>query len=35
MGKQVMFKDIIIPSHGEITAGEVAVEFGPLGLKNP
>ena len=35
MGKQVMFKDIIIPSHGEITAGEVAVEFGPLGPEEP
>jgi general secretion pathway protein H len=35
MRKQVMFKNIIIPSHGEITEGEVAVEFGPLGPEEP
>ena len=34
MEKQVMFKDIIIPSNGEITGGEVAVEFG-LGPEEP
>lgn len=35
MKKDVMFKDIIIPSHGEITAGEVTLEFGPLGPEEP
>jgi hypothetical protein len=35
MEKDVMFKDVIIPSHGEITDGEVTMEFGPLGPGEP
>jgi general secretion pathway protein H len=35
MEKDVMFKDVIIPSHGEISDGEVTMEFGPLGPEEP
>lgn len=35
MGNHVMFKDITIPSHGEINEGEVSIEFGPLGPDEP
>lgn len=35
MKKEVMFKDIVIPSHGEISNGELAVIFGPLGPEEP
>jgi len=35
LGKDIMFKDVIIPSHGEISAGEVTIEFGPLGPPEP
>ncbi len=35
MEKDVMFKDVIIPSHGEISEGEVTMEFGPLGPGEP
>jgi len=35
MQNHVMFKDIIIPSHGEITEGEVSIKFGPLGPEEP
>ena len=32
---EVMFKDITIPSHGEISIGEVTLIFGPLGPEEP
>ncbi len=32
---EVMFKDIIIPSHGEISRGELTLIFGPLGPEEP
>jgi len=35
LGKDITFKDVIIPSHGEISAGEVTIEFGPLGPAEP
>lgn len=35
MEKDVMFKDVIIPSLGEISDGEVSIEFGPLGPAEP
>ncbi len=35
MERDVMFKDVIIPSLGEITAGEVTIEFGPLKPEEP
>ena len=31
----VMFKDIIVPSHGEISKGELTLIFGPLGPEEP
>jgi hypothetical protein len=30
-----MFKDITIPSHGEISTGELTLIFGPLGPEEP
>jgi Tfp pilus assembly protein FimT len=35
LGKDIVFKDVIIPSHGEISGGEVSIEFGPLGPDEP
>ena len=35
MKKDVMFKDIFIPSHGEVSRGELALMFGPLGPAEP
>jgi len=35
MEKDVRFKDVLIPSHGEIVAGEIAVVFGPNGPEEP
>jgi len=35
MRDHVMFKDITIPSHGEINEGEVSIKFGPLGPDEP
>jgi hypothetical protein len=32
---EVMFKNIIIPSHGEISTGELTLIFGPLGPEEP
>ena len=32
---EVMFKDIIVPSHGEISKGELTLIFGPLGPEEP
>lgn len=32
---EVMFKDIIVPSHGEISTGEITLIFGPLGPEEP
>jgi len=34
-GKDIIFKDVFIPSHGEILGGEVTIEFGPLGPEEP
>ena len=31
----VMFKDIYIPSHGEVLRGELTLIFGPLGPEEP
>ncbi len=31
----VMFRDIIIPSLGEVSAGEVLLKFGPMGPEEP
>ena len=31
----VMFKDIIIPSLGEVSAGQVMLKFGPMGPEEP
>ncbi|MBI4847060.1 MAG: prepilin-type N-terminal cleavage/methylation domain-containing protein [Nitrospirae bacterium] len=35
MARGVTFRDILIPSHGEISDGEVTVEFGPTGPDEP
>ncbi len=35
MKENVMFKDIIIPSLGEVSTGEVILKFGPLGPEEP
>ncbi len=35
MKENVMFKDIIIPSLGEVSTGEVVLKFGPLGPEEP
>ena len=35
MKKDVMFKDIYIPSHGEVSRGELVLVFGPLGPAEP
>jgi prepilin-type N-terminal cleavage/methylation domain-containing protein len=35
MQDNVMFKDIMIPSLGEVTIGEVTLKFGPLGAEEP
>lgn len=35
LGRDIMFKDVLIPSHGEISAGEIMIEFGPLGPEEP
>ncbi|MBI5407744.1 MAG: prepilin-type N-terminal cleavage/methylation domain-containing protein [Nitrospirae bacterium] len=35
MEKDVTFRDVVIPSHGELTAGELTIEFGPLGPAEP
>jgi len=35
LGKDIVFKDILIPSHGLITGGEITMEFGPLGPGEP
>ncbi len=32
---EVMFKDIIVPSHGEVSTGELILLFGPLGPEEP
>jgi general secretion pathway protein H len=33
--KDIRIKDIVIPSHGEISQGEITVVFGPLGPEEP
>jgi prepilin-type N-terminal cleavage/methylation domain-containing protein len=35
MKDNVMFKDIIVPSLGEISFGEVILKFGPMGSEEP
>lgn len=35
MKKDVMFKDVSVPSHGNITFGELELLFGPLGPGEP
>lgn len=35
LGKDIIFKDVLVPSHGEIPGGEVLIEFGPLGPEEP
>ncbi|MBI5740835.1 MAG: hypothetical protein HZA16_08940 [Nitrospirae bacterium] len=35
LGNDVAFKDVMVPSHGEISSGEVTIEFGPLGPAEP
>jgi Tfp pilus assembly protein FimT len=35
LGKDIVFKDVLIPSHGEISGGEITIEFGPLGPNEP
>lgn len=33
--EDIRIKDIVIPSHGEISQGEITVVFGPLGPEEP
>jgi prepilin-type N-terminal cleavage/methylation domain-containing protein len=35
MRDNVMFKDVVIPSLGEVSNGEVILKFGPLGPEEP
>lgn len=35
LAKGVLIKDVVIPSHGGISGGEVVIEFGPLGPGEP
>jgi prepilin-type N-terminal cleavage/methylation domain-containing protein len=35
MKKDVMFKDVLIPSLGKVSKGEVVLRFGPLGPDDP
>ncbi len=35
MKKDVMFKDILVPSHGNIVNGQLEILFGPLGPQEP
>lgn len=35
MKDNVMFKDIIVPSLGEVSFGEVTLKFGPMGAEEP
>ncbi len=35
MKDNVMFKDIIVPSLGEVSIGEVIMKFGPMGSEEP
>ncbi len=35
LGRNIVFRDVLIPSHGEISGGEIAIEFGPLGPDEP
>ncbi|GBD96311.1 hypothetical protein BMS3Abin06_01196 [bacterium BMS3Abin06] len=35
MKRGVMFKDIVVPSFGEVSQGEVILKFGPMGPEEP
>jgi len=35
LARNIVFKDVLIPSHGEISGGEVMIEFSPLGPEEP
>ena len=35
MKDDVMFKDIVVPSLGEVSLGEIALKFGPTGPEEP
>ena len=35
MQGDIEIKDVVIPSHGEISRGEVIIEFGPMGPDEP
>jgi prepilin-type N-terminal cleavage/methylation domain-containing protein len=35
MRDDVMFKDIVVPSLGEVSLGEIALKFGPTGPEEP
>lgn len=35
MRDDVMFKDVVVPSLGEVSSGEIALKFGPTGPEEP
>jgi prepilin-type N-terminal cleavage/methylation domain-containing protein len=35
MEDNIIFKDIVIPSHGKIVSGEITIIFGPIGPEEP